>query len=155
MFDIFNDFTNNTIISLPHELRAIYITNYIKNINKNIVVVTNSLFEANKLHDTIQNYYNETLLFPMDDFLTSEAIAVSPELKTKRLETLEDLLYAKKPRIIVPLNFSSLPLSPFLTVFVFLSLFTPHSVFFPSFFHSLSVFPFSFSLLFFLPSLFL
>ncbi len=101
MFDIFNDFTNNTIISLPHELRAIYITNYIKNINKNIVVVTNSLFEANKLHDTIQNYYNETLLFPMDDFLTSEAIAVSPELKTKRLETLEDLLYAKKPRIIV------------------------------------------------------
>lgn len=59
--------------------------------NKNILVVVNSLYEANKLYSILNSYNSNTLLFPMDDFLTSEALAVSPELKIKRLETLKKI----------------------------------------------------------------
>ena len=58
---------------------------------KSITIVTNTLFEANKLYQSISNYNDNVLLFPMDDFLTSEAIAISPELKINRLETLNEL----------------------------------------------------------------
>ena len=48
--------------------------------NKNCLVVVNSLFEANKLYNSLSNYTNNVFLFPMDDFLTSEAIALSPDI---------------------------------------------------------------------------
>ena len=48
------------------------------------------MFEANKLYQALQNYNVNVLLFPMDDFLTSEALAISPELKITRLETLNE-----------------------------------------------------------------
>ena len=50
------------------------------------------MFEANKLYQALQNYNANVLLFPMDDFLTSEALAISPELKITRLETLNELI---------------------------------------------------------------
>ena len=51
------------------------------------------------MYKTISNYTNDVLLFPMDDFLTSEALAISPELKITRLETLSNINI--KPKIIV------------------------------------------------------
>ena len=44
-----------------------------------------------KYYQILSKYTDKCLLFPMDDFLTSEALAVSPELKTNRLETLKNL----------------------------------------------------------------
>jgi hypothetical protein len=48
------------------------------------------------LYKNISKDYKNTYLFPMDDFLTSVAIAVSPELKVNRLETLNALLEEEK-----------------------------------------------------------
>jgi len=56
--------------------------------NKNILVVVNSLFEANKLYNCLQSYNSNVFLFPMDDFLTSEALAMSFDLMANRVETL-------------------------------------------------------------------
>ena len=39
----------------------------------------------------METYTDKVLLFPMDDFLTSVAVAISPELKMKRLETLDKI----------------------------------------------------------------
>src|SRR5699024_7999529 len=39
----------------------------------------------------IGNYEKNTFLFPMDDFITSQALAISPELKTTRIDTIEAL----------------------------------------------------------------
>ena len=36
--------------------------------NRNILVVVNSLFEANKLYNSLSNYNPDVYLFPMDDF---------------------------------------------------------------------------------------
>ena len=90
---LFNDYSiNTTITGLTNELRGIYIYNLYKNQNKNILYVTSSLYEANKFYQILKNYTDEILLFAMDDFLTSEALAISPELEISRLETLNELV---------------------------------------------------------------
>lgn len=83
---------SKTVVGLTRELKAIYLYNKYINDNKSIIVVSNSLYEANKLYQSIHNYTENVLFFPMDDFLTSEAIATSPELSITRLETLNKLV---------------------------------------------------------------
>lgn len=95
MNDIFN-YTDKNINGLTDELKAIFLAKKYKKFNKTILLVTNTLFEANQMYNNIKNYENNVLLFPMDDFLTSEALAISPELKITRIETLEKLLETKK-----------------------------------------------------------
>lgn len=86
------DLSEYDIISgLTIETKSIFIDKLYKK-HKKLTIVTNTLFEANKLYQSISNYTDNVLLFPMDDFLTSEAIAVSPELKNNRLETLNELV---------------------------------------------------------------
>ena len=60
--------------------------------NKSILCVTSSVYEANKIYQTVLNYTDKVSFFPMDDFLTSEALAISPEFKFTRLETLNNIL---------------------------------------------------------------
>lgn len=55
------------------------------------MLVTSSLYEANLFYKSISCYTKDVLFFPMDDFLTSEALAISPEFKNNRLMTLCDL----------------------------------------------------------------
>ena len=81
---------NMGIAGLTDEFFAVYLNN-LKKKNKNILVVVNSLYEANKLYSSVENYTDKVLLFPMDDFLTSEALAISPDLEITRLETLNKL----------------------------------------------------------------
>ena len=83
------------------ELYSIYIYNLFKKNNKNIVVVTNSLYEANDVHSRVLNYTNDVLYFPMDDFLTSEALSISPEFMIERINTLNTLVKSNKKYIIV------------------------------------------------------
>lgn len=100
MFGINFDFKESKIYNYNTELKSLYVYEYFKKNDENIIVVTTSLFEANIFYQSISNYTNDVLLFPMDDFLTSEALAISPELKTTRLETL-DVLKSSKKRIVV------------------------------------------------------
>ena len=78
------------ICGLNDELKVNYIVSLYKKFGS-VLVVTDTLYEANNYMQGISKH-NECLLFPMDDFLTSEAIAVSPELKVTRLETLNELV---------------------------------------------------------------
>lgn len=86
------DFTKSNIIGLSNELKCIYINELFKESNEPIIIVENSLYEANYLYQSLIKYNSNVLLFPMDDFLTSEAIAVSPELKVTRLESLNEII---------------------------------------------------------------
>ena len=72
------------ISGLTAELKAIYTYKLFKKYNS-IIVVTNSLYEANITYQRLINYTKDILFFPMDDFLTSEALAISPEFKVTRL----------------------------------------------------------------------
>jgi len=76
------------ICNTTDEFFCLFLNKINKTNNKNILVVVNSIYEANKLYNSLCCYNQKTFLFPMDDFLTSEALAASPDLKIKRLETI-------------------------------------------------------------------
>ena len=88
IFD-FND--EEVVTGLSKELKSLYIYDKFINGNSSILVVTSSLYEANLFYKSISCYTKEVLFFPMDDFLTSEALAISPEFKNNRLITLCNL----------------------------------------------------------------
>lgn len=88
------------IFGLTDEFFCVYLNNLLQQKNKGILVVVNSLYEANKLYSSLENYTDKVSLFPMDDFLTSEAIAISPDLKISRLETINKILDDEK-RIVI------------------------------------------------------
>ena len=101
--ELFNfNLDKNNICGLTPELKCIYINQLYNTKNQPLIIVENSLYEANYLYQCLSKYTNEILLFPMDDFLTSEALAISPELKITRLETINELL--KNPNKIVITN---------------------------------------------------
>ena len=103
---MFNNLFNtkeNYISGLNNELKTIFVYNKFINENKSILMVANTLFEANQFYKSLQNYTNDVLFFPMDDFLTSEALAISPELKNKRLETLYKLVNDNKKIVVTNL----------------------------------------------------
>ena len=93
-FDNFFDIKDNdsyNVSGLNKELTCINIYNtFIRN-NKGVLVVASSTYIANLLYQTMLNYTDKVLFFPMDDFLTSEAIAISPEFKVERINTLNVL----------------------------------------------------------------
>ena len=97
--EIFKYENGKTIVGLTKELNVFFVLETFKKSNKNVIVLTSTLYEANKLYSALKNYEDNTLLFPMDDFLTSVALAISPELKINRLETLEAI--KNKKNIIV------------------------------------------------------
>ncbi len=82
---------NCHVVGLTKELNVFYLLYLFEKSDKNLLVVTNSLYECNQLYSLLSTYTERTLLFPMDDFLSSVALAVSPDLKVKRLETLDKL----------------------------------------------------------------
>ena len=83
---------NMGIVGVTDEFFCVYLSRILKKEKKNILVVVNSLFEANNLYSSLSNYTDKCYLFPMDDFLTSEALAISPDLQINRLETINKVL---------------------------------------------------------------
>ena len=93
--DNFN-FDNNIVINgLTKELSAIYIYKCFIKHNENIILLTSNMYEANIFYKKLLNYTDHVLLFPMDDFLPIFVDAISPELKYKRIETLEKIELSK------------------------------------------------------------
>ena len=87
VFEKFSFENNITVEGLTNELAVFYVLESFKKEKKNTIV----LYKANQVFRSLETYTDRVLLFPMDDFFTSLAVAVSPELKIKRLETLEKL----------------------------------------------------------------
>ena len=89
---------NMGIVGVTDEFFCVYLSRLLKKEKKNILVVVNSLFEANNLYSSLSNYTDKCYLFPMDDFLTSEALAISPDLQINRLETINKILKFRDDR---------------------------------------------------------
>ena len=89
--EIFKYENHARVCGLTSELQAQYYYHYFKQNDDNILIVTNSLYDSNKIYQKLKTYTDDVCLFPMDDFLSSVALAISPDLKVNRLETLEYL----------------------------------------------------------------
>lgn len=90
--NIITNLDGETIYGLTTELKGLFLYKKFIKENKNILCVTSSIYEANRLFQILSNYTDKVCFFPMDDFLTSEALAISPEFKLTRLDTLNRLL---------------------------------------------------------------
>ena len=95
---------NICLTGMTDEFFCVYLSKKFKEENRDILIVTSTLYEANKLLNSLTNYTDRCLLFPMDDFLTSESIAISPDLKITRLDTINQLLDDDKHIVITHLN---------------------------------------------------
>ena len=64
------DYTNGKlqIEGLSQGCEPVFVFDLFKKTNRGIILLTNTLYEANKLYDAISNYTTDALLFPMDDF---------------------------------------------------------------------------------------
>ena len=91
------------IYNMTDEFFALYLNYISQEYKNNILVVVNSLAEANNLYNRLNVYHEKTFLFPMDDFLTSEAIAASPDLLVKRLDTMNNIIDKKESIVITNL----------------------------------------------------
>ena len=86
------NYDNNVFVSgLTDSFFGFYLYNLLNQKKSNIYVVVNTLYEANVIYDNTSAFTDNVLLFPMDDFLTSEAIAMSPDLLISRMETIKKI----------------------------------------------------------------
>ena len=92
-----------TIAGLTKELNVFFVLELFKKENRNVLILANTLYEANMYYDSLKTYTDDVCLFPMDDFLTSVAVAISPDLKIKRLETLDTIRSGKKTIVVTNL----------------------------------------------------
>ncbi len=102
MFNISDEY-NYSVSGLTKELNALYIYDTFIKKNKGILIIVNSVYEGNDLLNRLSNYTDKVLFFPMDDFITSEAIAISPEFKSERINTINKLIYDDKYIVITNL----------------------------------------------------
>ena len=100
LYKIDYDLHNIALKGLNDTSFCLYVNEIFEKEKKNIIIVTPSLYEANKILDHLSIYNDSALFFPMDDFLTSLALAQSPDLKITRLETL-NTLQDDKPHILI------------------------------------------------------
>ena len=91
------------IYNTTDEFFCLFLNKISNNTGKNILMVVNTIYEANKLYNSLVDYHKNTYLFPMDDFLTSEALAISPDLMINRLETINKILESDKNIVITNL----------------------------------------------------
>lgn len=94
------DINSDKYDGLTKEVNTLIIVRKFLSSNKDVIVLTGDLLKANNLYGEISTYIDDVYLFPMDDFVSSVALSISPELKIKRLETLRKIA-DKTPKIII------------------------------------------------------
>ena len=83
---------NNLIEGLTDESIPLYVYNLFKHNNNGILIVTSTLYEANKLYNLLSGYTKDVLFFPVDEFITQMIAHISPEQKSIRLSTINELI---------------------------------------------------------------
>lgn len=100
MINVFKDlfvYKNNlTVSGLSNSLINEYILNYYDNNDNDLLIVADSLYDANKIYKSIHKICDDVYFFPMDEFATVLAISSSPDLKIIRIDTLNHLKNEKK-----------------------------------------------------------
>ncbi len=91
-FDKKIDLSKKNITGLTSELKGYYLYKKYTESKNSVLFVTSNLYETNNIYQIVLNYTDKVLFFPMDDFLTSEALAISPEFLSYRLDTLNRVI---------------------------------------------------------------
>ena len=89
------------VVGLNKKVQASYVWNFFGVQNKNLIVVTSSIYEANLLYKDLSYSHDNIYLYPMDDFLVSETLSSSPDLMASRIDTLNELVKNDDLKIVI------------------------------------------------------
>lgn len=68
--------------------------------NKNVVIITPSTYQAQKIYDLIGNF-DDVYFYPKDDFIATELLTESYEFKLERINTIKAILNKDTKKIII------------------------------------------------------
>ncbi len=98
------EYKNNIgLVNMTDEFFALYLKKLFEKENNDILIVTPSIYEANKLNNIMSNY-TDSLCFVADDLLLSNVLDLSNESKTDRLSILNNLLNNGKKIVFTDVN---------------------------------------------------
>lgn len=97
---------NILVTGLSPSAKATLIAEKYLSDHKQMLLVTNNLYQADKIEADILQYVSdeETYKYPVQDIMTEEFSTQSPQLMSERVRTLTALAHGKKGLFIVPLN---------------------------------------------------
>lgn len=97
---------NILVTGLSPSAKATIIAEKYLNDDKQMLLITNNLYQADKLETDILQYidHSEVYKYPVQDIMTEEFSTQSPQLMSERVRTLTALSHDKKGLFIVPLN---------------------------------------------------
>ncbi len=103
--DIANKFNNNDEIQITNtndNISLLVLLYLFNKMDKNIVVVTSNLYQAQQVYDELVNLIDNQQLsfFPQDEFVTTEMLAVSKEFKFERINTIKKTIENKKNLVV-------------------------------------------------------
>lgn len=104
-YEFLNKVNNKTnLLGLTNELKSLYLAKLNSVTQKSVIYVTSSNQDLMSIYDSLQNYSYNSLLFPADDYIVESSLAVSPEYKNNRLNTLNELLKDSNKILVTNLN---------------------------------------------------
>src|SRR5690625_3603367 len=84
------DYQEQVVAGLTGSSRSLFTSVIQKTANKQILIVTNHLSQAQEMYGDLVEYTNEddVYLYPVNELITSEAAVASPEMRSERMSTL-------------------------------------------------------------------
>ena len=70
-------------------------------IDKNIVIITPNIFQAQKLYDVLFSVLDNVYFYPKDDFVSVELLTESFDFKLERVHTLSSVFFNENKKIII------------------------------------------------------
>lgn len=94
------------VTGLSGAAKATIIAEKYLNSSKQLLIVTNNLYQADKLESDLTQFVEEQDIYkyPMQDIMTEEFSTQSPQFMSERVRTLTALAQEKRGLFIVPLN---------------------------------------------------
>lgn len=98
------DYQEQVVAGLTGSSRSLFTSVIQKTANKQILIVTNHLSQAQEMYGDLVEYSNEddVYLYPVNELITSEAAVASPEMRSERMNTLSAILNNEAKIIIAP-----------------------------------------------------
>src|SRR5699024_2366548 len=98
-------YNEQLVTGLTGPSRSLYTSIIQKKSNKQMLIVTNQLSQAQQLYDDLTEYINESFiyLYPVKELITSEVAIASPEMRSERMTTLSAILNGDAKIIIAPI----------------------------------------------------
>lgn len=93
------------VAGLSNSARALFFASVFRRIDRPLFIVTHNLYQAQNIYDDLIEFLDEehVLLYPVNEMISSDIAAASPELKAQRLEALDKLCEDSKKILVVPI----------------------------------------------------